>query len=82
LERFLGSSEFARIFHNPLVSRIGPDPNFRRDAALDSLKSLKSCRFPSVNAAHIILRLRPHTIACVFTARLFFLPEQNLRCFF
>ena len=69
-------------FRNPLVPRIGHDPDFQRDADFDSLKSLKPCRFPFANAAQIIFRLRLHTTTCVFTVRRFFSPEYHLRCFF
>jgi len=75
LERFLGSSEFACVFAIPWypVSVISPTLGAMR--TLDSLKSLKSCRFPFVNAVHIILRLRLHTTTCVFIVCRFFLPE-------
>jgi len=82
LERFFGNSVFACIFTIPWypVSVLTATSGAMRTP--DSLKSLKSCRFPSVNAVHIIFRLSPHTTTCVFTVCLFFLPEQNLRCFF
>jgi len=82
LERFLGSSEFACVFAIPWhpVSVMTPASGAMR--TFDSLKSLKSCRFPFANAAQIIFRLRLHTTTCVFTVRRFFLPEYRLRCFF